>query len=110
MAKQETPMIEQITIEQSFPYTDSNGDQKENWIQISQPIVETQIGQGRFYFGAKRQNPEISGLIITRQYIQGLDNNKKYRVTCNQGIFLVIWIINQRQLSRNELHLKKYPR
>jgi head-tail adaptor len=97
---------ELITIEQNFPYSDPNkAGLTDNWKNFCQVWAELQIGNGREFFGAKRVNAELSGLVKTLQYIKGV--NSTMRVVCSRGTFEIIAAIDQRENNYVELHLKQ---
>jgi hypothetical protein len=103
-------LIEKITIEQSFPYSDpESAETVPGWKTILQPYGEPMIDQGKEFWAAQKNNVELKGIIKLKQYFPVLTNDKKFRVTCSQGIFDVSKIIEFRNVIpwRQELHLKK---
>jgi head-tail adaptor len=62
--------IEQITIQKN--YSSGGYGETENWKTFCQVYAEIQIGNGRQFFGAKRINNELSGLVRTIQFIKGI--------------------------------------
>ncbi len=107
--KQPQNPIELITIEQNFPYSDpETAGTKDNWKALSvKPYAELEIGQGRHFYAAKQHNVELQGIVFTNQYLQGLTNDKQFRVICSRGTFDVMWIIDLREQNKNEIHLKQ---
>jgi head-tail adaptor len=98
--------IEQITIEQNFPYSDpETAGMKDNWKTFCQVYAELQIGSGREFFGAKRINAELSGLAKTIQYVKGI--NSTMRVKCSRGTFEIIAAIDLRENNTVEIHLRQ---
>jgi head-tail adaptor len=106
MPNQPQNPVELITIEQNFPYSDPEiVGVKDNWKTFCQVWAELQIGSGREFFGAKKINTELSGLVKTLQYIKGV--NSTMRVKCSRGTFEITAAIDLRESNSVELHLKK---
>lgn len=102
-------MIEQITIQQSFPFTDpETAETNQGWTTILQPYGEPQIGQGKQFWAAQKNNAELKGIIKLTQFFPVLTNDKPFRVICSQGTFDVQYIIEFRKMALRwqELHLK----
>jgi SPP1 family predicted phage head-tail adaptor len=98
--------VELIEIQANYPYSDPETvGEKDNWKTFCQVWAELQIGSGREFFGAKRINAELSGLVKTLQYIKGV--NSTMRVKCSRGIFEITATIDLREQNKNELHLKR---
>jgi len=97
--------IELITIQKNYPYSNSETDVLTNWQTYATSYAELQIGTGKEYYGAKRINTEISGLIKTLQYIKGVTDDMQ--VVCSRGTFGIVAVIDQREDNRLEIHLKK---
>lgn len=100
--------IELITIEQNFPYSDPNSSGMiDQWKALPQVWAELEIGQGRHFYAAKQNNAELKGIVTTLQYIQGLTNDKEFRIICSRGTFEVMWVIDLREQNKNEVHLRQ---
>ena len=108
MSDQSYNPVELITIEQNFPYSDPETyETKPSWVKFCQVYAELQIGQGREFWAAQKNNSELKGIVKTKQYIRGLYDNREFRVICSRGTYLVMWAIDLREQNSNELHLKK---
>jgi head-tail adaptor len=106
MPNQHQNPVELITIEANYPFSNpETAGMTDCWKTFCQVWAELQIGQGREFFGAKRINAELSGLVKTLQYIKGI--NSTMRVKCSRGTFEITAAIDLREQNKNELHLKQ---
>jgi hypothetical protein len=103
-------LIEKITIEQSFQYMDpTTAETNPGWVTVLQPWGDVQIGQGKIFWAAQKNNAELRGVIKLNQFFSILTNNRIFRVTCSQGVYDIGWIIEfkDRVPWYQELHLRK---
>jgi head-tail adaptor len=95
-----------IIIQQNIPTTDPDlPGSAPSWQTYCIVWAELQIGSGREYFGAKRVNAALEGLIFTRQFIAGITPDM--RVKCSYGYLEISAVIEQRHLGRVELQIGK---
>lgn len=106
MPNKEQYPTELITIEANYPFSDpETAGMKDNWKTFCQVWAELQIGNGREFFGAKKINAELSGLVKTLQYIRGI--TPSMRVKCSRGTFEITAAIDLREQNKVELHLRQ---
>lgn len=76
-----------IIIQRPAAVVDASGGPTQTWVDFWTCWAELQIGSGREYFGAKKANAKLAGLIKIR-YVPGLDSTM--RVVYNDRTFQIL--------------------
>ena len=99
-------MNQKIILVKKTVVHDEMGGEQVKWVDYAKVWAEVLIGSGREFYGAKKVNTELSGIIKIR-YTPGI-NKFDYRIKYGVRNFDILFVFDPLEKRRElELHVKE---